>query len=113
MRASGITAIAGFAVLIASDIAMLRQFGVSTVIDLTVALLGVLLVLPAALVWSEEHGPLRRSDFDPRPRLRSLRERIRGLKRPTIGRPRMPRRPRGKALVRFTPSLPRRRRRRA
>ena len=48
--ASGATAIAGFAVLIASDIRMLRDFGFVTVIDLAVALLGVMLVLPAALV---------------------------------------------------------------
>jgi hydrophobe/amphiphile efflux-3 (HAE3) family protein len=52
--ASGVTAIAGFAVLIASDIQMLRDFGLVTVIDLAAALLGVLLVLPAALVWTEE-----------------------------------------------------------
>jgi hypothetical protein len=52
--ASGITAIAGFAVLIASDIAMLRDFGLVTVIDLAVALLGVMVVLPAALTWAEE-----------------------------------------------------------
>ena len=57
--ASGATAIAGFAALIASDVRMLRDFGFVTVIDLGVALLGVLLVLPAALVWAErgfEHG---------------------------------------------------------
>jgi uncharacterized membrane protein YdfJ with MMPL/SSD domain len=100
--ASGVTAIAGFAVLMASNIAMLRQFGISTVVDLGVALLGVLLVLPAALVFAEQHGPLRRSDFDPRPLLRGARGRLR--------RPRLPRR---KTLVRFVPSLPRRRRRRA
>ena len=35
---------------------MLRDFGLVTVADLVVALLGVLLVLPAALVWAEE-GP--------------------------------------------------------
>jgi predicted RND superfamily exporter protein len=52
--ASGVTAIAGFAVLIASDIQMLRDFGLVTVIDLSVALLGVMVVLPAALVWIEE-----------------------------------------------------------
>ncbi|MFN8161620.1 MAG: MMPL family transporter [Solirubrobacterales bacterium] len=51
--ASGITAIAGFAVLIASDIRMLRDFGLVTVVDLTVALAGVMLLLPAALVWAE------------------------------------------------------------
>ena len=51
--ASGITAIAGFAALIATDIRMLRDFGLVTVLDLGVALLGVLLVLPAALLWAE------------------------------------------------------------
>jgi predicted RND superfamily exporter protein len=52
--ASGATAVAGFAVLIASDIQMLRDFGIVTVIDLAVALLGVMVVLPAALTWIEE-----------------------------------------------------------
>jgi uncharacterized protein len=51
--ASGTTAIAGFAVLIATDIRMLRDFGLVTVVDLAVALVGVMLVLPAALVWAE------------------------------------------------------------
>jgi predicted RND superfamily exporter protein len=52
--ASGVTAIAGFAVLIASEIQMLRDFGIVTVIDLAAALLGVMVVLPAVLAWSEE-----------------------------------------------------------
>ena len=52
--ASALTATAGFAVLIASDVRMLRDFGIVTVIDLSVALLGVMVALPAALVlWSE------------------------------------------------------------
>ena len=67
--ASGATAIAGFAALIASDINMLRDFGILTVVDLTVSLLGVMLVLPAALVWAEEHGPFRLRDLSPRPLL--------------------------------------------
>ena len=50
MVASGVTAIAGFAVLIVSDIQMLRDFGWVTVVDLAVSLLGVLIVLPAVLV---------------------------------------------------------------
>ncbi len=54
VMASGATATAGFAVLIASDIRMLRDFGFVTVIDLAVALLGVMLVLPAALIWARE-----------------------------------------------------------
>jgi predicted RND superfamily exporter protein len=51
--ASGTTAIAGFAVLVASDIRMLRDFGFVTVVDLTVSLLGVLVVLPAVLLLGE------------------------------------------------------------
>ncbi len=51
--ASAVTAIAGFAVLIASDVGMLRDFGFVTVIDLSVALLGVLVALPATLIWFE------------------------------------------------------------
>jgi predicted RND superfamily exporter protein len=47
--ASGITAIVGFGVLVLSDIPMLRDFGLVTLVDLTVSLGGVLLVLPAAL----------------------------------------------------------------
>jgi uncharacterized protein len=67
--ASGVTAIAGFAALIASNITMLRNFGIVTVVDLTVSLIGVMLVLPAALLWAEEHGPFTLRDLDPRPRL--------------------------------------------
>ncbi len=60
---SGITAIAGFAVLIVSRIEMLRQFGVVTLVDLTVSLAGVLIVLPAVLVltdrwWRERAEPV-------------------------------------------------------
>ncbi len=71
--ASGITSIAGFGVLSLSRITMLRDFGLATVVDLSVALVGVLLVLPAALVWGE-------NGFEPLPSLwRSLRapERVR------------------------------------
>jgi len=64
--ASGATAIAGFAAVIASDIQMLHDFGAVTVVDLTVSLLGVLLVLPAAIVWAEQRGRIRVSDLDPR-----------------------------------------------
>jgi predicted RND superfamily exporter protein len=51
--ASGVTATAGFAVLIVSDARMLRDFGLVTVIDLIVALAGVMVALPAALAWTE------------------------------------------------------------
>ncbi len=61
VAASGVTAIAGFGVLALSDIRMLRDFGLVTLIDLSVSLLGVLVALPAALVLSgagaEASGP--------------------------------------------------------
>ncbi|MGZ4192407.1 MAG: MMPL family transporter [Solirubrobacteraceae bacterium] len=58
--ASGVTAIAGFGVLVFSDITMLRDFGFVTLVDLSVSLLGVLLVLPAVLALSERGGVLAR-----------------------------------------------------
>ncbi|MEX2195661.1 MAG: MMPL family transporter [Thermoleophilaceae bacterium] len=93
--ASGATAIAGFAALIASDIRMLRDFGAVTVVDLTVSLLGVMVVLPAALVWAEEREVLLRvRDLDPRRWLRRPRLRRPRLPRMRMPRPRMPRLPR-------------------
>jgi uncharacterized protein len=77
--ASGVTAIAGFAVLTLSDIRMLRDFGAVTVIDLTVSLLGVLLVLPSALVLGERW---RASDV----RVPRLRVRLPRLPRPSLPR---------------------------
>ena len=53
IAASGITAIAGFAALVTSDVGILREFGLIAVLDLGVALLGVALVLPAVLTWME------------------------------------------------------------
>ncbi|HET6449182.1 MAG TPA: MMPL family transporter [Conexibacter sp.] len=58
--ASGVTAIAGFGVLAVSDFRMLRDFGIVTVVDLTVSLLGVLIVLPSVLVLAERGVLLRR-----------------------------------------------------
>ena len=77
--ASGITAIAGFAVLMASPIRMLRDFGAVTVVGLGVSLIGVMVVLPAALVWAEEHGPFSIRDLDPRRLYGSLRGGLRGV----------------------------------
>ena len=61
--ASGTTAIAGFAVLVLSEIRMLRDFGLVTVIDLGVALVGVLVVLPAVLMLAEPGALRRRFDW--------------------------------------------------
>jgi predicted RND superfamily exporter protein len=58
VAASGVTAIAGFGVLTLSDIAMLRDFGFVTLVDLSVSLVGVLVALPAAVVLAEGEQPL-------------------------------------------------------
>jgi predicted RND superfamily exporter protein len=60
VAASGVTAIMGFGVLVLSDIAMLRDFGLVTLIDLSVSLLGVLVALPAALLLAEPDELARR-----------------------------------------------------
>jgi predicted RND superfamily exporter protein len=60
VAASGATAIVGFGVLILSDINMLRDFGVVTLIDLSVSLVGVLVALPAALLLAEPGELARR-----------------------------------------------------
>ena len=52
--ASGVTAIAGFAALAVSDINMLRGFALVAVVDLAVALLSTVLLLPAITAWLEE-----------------------------------------------------------
>jgi hydrophobe/amphiphile efflux-3 (HAE3) family protein len=59
VAASGVTAIAGFGVLVVSDIRMLRDFGIVTLIDLTVSLVGVLVALPAALMLAQSRLPAR------------------------------------------------------
>jgi predicted RND superfamily exporter protein len=59
--ASGATVIAGFAVLVLSDVAMLRAFGIATVVDMSASLLGVLALLPAVLVLAERRAPRRTS----------------------------------------------------
>jgi hydrophobe/amphiphile efflux-3 (HAE3) family protein len=117
--ASGATAIAGFAALIASDIRMLRDFGIVTVVDLSVSLAGVMLVLPAALLWAEEHGPIRLRDVDPRrwaraawgarPSLRPRRPALR-LRRPSLRLRRPSLRPRRPSFARPSLRLPRLRR---
>jgi uncharacterized protein len=50
---SAATAIAGFGVLILSDVPLLRDFGLLTLIDLSASLIGVMVVLPAVLALVE------------------------------------------------------------
>jgi hypothetical protein len=76
--ASGLTAIAGFGVLTLSNIVMLRDFGLVTLIDLSVSLAGVMLVLPSVLALSERGFLAGREGAVPRSRsLPRLRRRTR------------------------------------
>ena len=84
--ASGLTAIAGFGVLVLSNITMLRDFGFVTVVDLAVSLLGVLAVLPAALALSER----RRLGAEPRPGSRAATLRPPRWRVPVAGEPATP-----------------------
>ena len=67
---SALTAIAGFAVLVVSDIPMLRDFGLLALVDLSVSLAGVMVVLPAAIGLIDlrpEAQPQREPRRRPRP----------------------------------------------
>jgi predicted RND superfamily exporter protein len=80
VAASGVTAIVGFGVLVLSDIDMLRDFGIVTLVDLSVSLVGVLVALPAALLLAEPGGLARRgigSRLPARLRFAALRARRR------------------------------------
>jgi hydrophobe/amphiphile efflux-3 (HAE3) family protein len=72
VAASGVTAIAGFGVLALSEITMLRDFGLVTLIDLSVSLVGVLVALPAALVIAERERPLSLASLRAAPTLGRL-----------------------------------------
>ena len=78
VAASGVTAIAGFGVLALSDIKMLRDFGLVTMIDLSVSLLGVLVALPAALVLAARAAESGGSETTLRLRLQAWIARWRG-----------------------------------
>jgi predicted RND superfamily exporter protein len=52
-------AIAGFVALIPSDVELLRDAGIAAAVGLSIALAGIAVVLPAALVWSESLRPVR------------------------------------------------------
>jgi predicted RND superfamily exporter protein len=57
--ASGLTLIGGFGVMAASPMPLLRDFGVVVAIDVAVALVCALVIMPPLLRWADrrEHGP--------------------------------------------------------
>ncbi|HLH66322.1 MAG TPA: MMPL family transporter [Solirubrobacteraceae bacterium] len=62
---SGLTALAGFAVLVTSPVPILRNFGLVTLVDLSVSLAAVMVVLPATLAALDRFGDPRRSPLAP------------------------------------------------
>ncbi len=62
---SAATTIGGFAVLIGSALPLLRDFGIIVTLNVAVALLAALVVMPPLLVWADEKGLLTTGDVDP------------------------------------------------
>ncbi len=63
---SGLTAIAGVAVLSFSSLPLLRDFGRIVAMNVAVALLSALVVLPPLLVWAERRGWVSKGLLKPR-----------------------------------------------
>lgn len=59
---SAVTTIGGFAVLIGSALPLLRDFGIIVTLNVAIALLAALVVMPPLLVWSDERGLLGTSE---------------------------------------------------
>jgi uncharacterized protein len=61
---SAATTIGGFAVLIGSALPLLRDFGIIVTLNVAVALLAALVVMPPLLVWADDKGYLRTGEVD-------------------------------------------------
>ena len=103
VAASVVTAIAGFGVLALSEVRMLRDFGLVTILDLGVALVGVLLALPSVvLLLAPTHPQLVVSEPAATRLARwrgGRRSRARGKARARARAPRCLRTPSGRASV--------------
>ncbi len=64
---SAMTAVGGIAVIATSSMPMLRDFGIVMALNVAVALLSALIVLPPVLVWAEGHGWVSRGLLRPVP----------------------------------------------
>jgi len=64
---SAMTAVAGIGIIATSPMPMLRDFGLILAMNVTVALLSALVVLPPVLVWAEERGWVSRGLLKPVP----------------------------------------------
>ena len=64
---SALTAISGVAVLSTSSLPALRDFGIIVAVNVAVALLSALVVLPPILVWADRHNWVSRGLVKPHP----------------------------------------------
>lgn len=64
---SAMTAVGGMAVIATSSMPMLRDFGIVMALNVSVALLSALIVLPPVLVWAEGRGWVSRGLLRPLP----------------------------------------------
>ena len=64
---SALTAISGVAVIAGSSLPLLRDFGIIVAVNVAVALLSALVVLPPLLVWADEHNWVSRGLVKPHP----------------------------------------------
>ena len=62
---SAATTIGGFAVLIGSALPLLRDFGIIVTLNITIALLAALVVMPPLLVWADRRRLLLPGEVDP------------------------------------------------
>jgi uncharacterized protein len=56
---TGITTLGGFGVLIASNFVVIRDFGIATVIGISLCLISAIIVMPTLMVWWDERRALR------------------------------------------------------
>ncbi len=61
---SALTTIGGFAVLMGSALPLLRDFGIIVTMNVAVALVAALVVMPPILVWADEKGHLQAGPID-------------------------------------------------
>jgi hydrophobe/amphiphile efflux-3 (HAE3) family protein len=62
---SGMTAIVGVGVIATSSLPLLRDFGIIVAMNVLVALLSALVILPPVMVWAEERGWVSKGMIDP------------------------------------------------
>jgi predicted RND superfamily exporter protein len=62
---SAMTAIVGVGVIATSSLPLLRDFGIIVAMNVVVALLSALVILPPVMVWAEERGWVTKGLVDP------------------------------------------------